>query len=253
MSPETKNSVKLSRYISLAGIGSRRKAEVMIGEGRVGVNGAPVTNVATRVNCDTDRITVDGVRIHLPIRFTYIILNKPAGFICSTVSSKNYRSIYTLLPGTGTSRLKYAGRLDVDSEGLVLLTDDGELIFRLTHPRHKQGKRYLVKTRGVPDPASIRKLAAGIRLDDGVTKPCRVRLQRTLKSGAWFQIELFEGRKRQLRRMFEAIGYGVERLRRIGIGPILLGTLSRGEVRVLREKEVSLLLKSAGLFGTRSR
>lgn len=244
--PETRHTLKLARFISLSGLCSRRTAERMISDGRVEVNGDTVTNVAERVRPAADRILVDGSELALPARFTYVMLNKPPGYVCSRVTRGQRRSIYDLLPGS-YAKLNYAGRLDADSEGALLLTDDGELIHRYTHPRFKQPKFYLVKTRGVPSKTSVRKLERGIELEDGVTRPCSVTLWRKGNEWAWYRVELREGRKRQIRRMFGAIGYEVERLKRTGVGPLELGTLSSGEMRVLSPREISELRERVGL------
>jgi pseudouridine synthase len=180
-----------------------------------------------------------------------MILNKPPGFVCSTLSSKRHRSIYSLLPGGGSPTLKYAGRLDADSEGLVLLTDDGELIFRLTHPRYKLRKIYLVKTSRIPDRKSMQRLESGIELSDGMTRPCRARLEAQGGGGAVVRVELFEGRNRQLRRMFDAVGFRVTGLKRIGIGSLRLGSLMQGKTRKLTGIEIERLKKSVGLPGSR--
>jgi len=239
--------MKLSRFISLSGFGSRRKAEIMIREGRVEVNGEVVCEVATRVYQNSDEILLDGSRAVLPRSNTYLILHKPPGFICSTLSTVKYRSIYKLLPEGSASKLKYAGRLDADSEGLVLLTDDGELINRLTHPRYQHGKIYLVKTLGTPRREDLKLLERGVQLDDGQTAPCNISLVKRLKGGAWLRVEIFEGRKRQLRRMFETIGHHVVRLKRVSIGTLHMGSLRKGAVRELTPGEIEKLKQSAGL------
>ncbi len=238
--------MKLARYIALSGLCSRRAAERMIRDGRVEVNGGTVTNVAERVRPAVDRVLVDREEVVLPSEFTYVMFNKPPGYVCSTVSRGGGRSIYDILPEQ-YANLKYTGRLDAGSEGALLLTNDGELIHRYTHPRFKQTKYYLVKTRGVPERSSIRGLERGIELDDGMTLPCSVKLWKKGDGWAWYRVELREGRKRQLRRMFEAVGHEVERLRRVGIGPVRLGKVPAGGVRVLSPDEVHMLKESVGL------
>lgn len=220
----------------------------MIEEGRVEVNGLVVREVALRVNPDCDVIKIDGVRVVPPGRYTYLILNKPRGFVCNANPVGNQKSIYCLLPGPRPYSLKYAGRLDLDSEGLLILTDEGELVYRLTHPRFKIRKIYMVKTIGVPGQSALANLRRGVRLSDGPTLPCRVKLTRRVRGGAWFRVELFEGRKRQLRRMFGNVGYEVARLKRIAIGPTHLGSLAPGRVRPLSDKEVLRLRRAVGLI-----
>jgi pseudouridine synthase len=250
MRRESRGTVKLARFVSLAGRGSRRKAEEMILEGRVELNGIVVREVGTRIDPREDRVTVDGISAKLPAHFTYMMLHKPPGYVCSTKSRGSQRPIYSLLPGQWTGRLKYAGRLDADSEGLVLLTDDGELIYRLTHPRFKQAKIYLVFVDRSPDRRVLERLRKGVVLEDGPTLPARVSLARKGGEALLLQFELTEGRKRQVRRMCDAVGLKVRRLTRTGMGPLRLGGLGPGRARMLTQEEVRSLLHSVALLPT---
>jgi 23S rRNA pseudouridine2605 synthase len=239
--------MKLARFISLAGRGSRRAAEGLIREGRVALNGVVVRDVATRVDTQKDSILVDGVPAKPPSRFTYMLLHKPAGYVCSTRPSGSLEPIYNLLPRRFSRKLKYAGRLDADSEGLVLLTDDGELIYRLTHPRFKQPKIYLVKVDRVPGRKALEELARGVLLEDGRTLPAVVSEAGGERGPRWVHIEITEGRKRQVRRMCEAVGLKVGRLVRMGIANLRLGELESGKARALTGRETRDLLRSVGI------
>lgn len=242
--------MRLSRFLSLAGKGSRRNADDAIRQGRVEVNGVVVRQAGMSIDPHADRVLVDGVLTRLPSQFSYLILHKPPGYVCSTVSQGRQRSIYHLLEGRWRGRLKYAGRLDADSEGLVLLTDDGELIYRLTHPRFKQTKAYLVRVDRMPDARALERLRKGVMLEDGPTLPAGAHLARGEGGASWLCIEITEGRKRQVRRMCDALGLSVERLVRIGLGPLSLGRLAAGRTRMLTPKEVRSLLRCVGIERT---
>ncbi len=214
---------------------SRRQAEVLIGEGRVRVNGAVVRELGTRVG-RRDRVEVDGVpaRAEEPVT---ILLHKPAGYITSRADPEGRPVVLSLLPRTGLPRLFPVGRLDWDSEGLLLLTNDGELANLLTHPRHGVPKTYHVKVKGQPEAAALRRLVDGVvsqgeRLWASEAAP----LART-RENAWISVTIEQGRTRQVRRMCEAIGHPVLRLTRVRLGPLALGDLPRGQWRPLTPAE----------------
>jgi pseudouridine synthase len=221
--------------LARAGVASRRQAEVLITEGRVRVNGAVVRTLGTRVG-GRDRVEVDGVPLHAEAR-TAILLHKPGGYITSRRDPEGRPVVMSLLPRTGTPRLFPVGRLDWDSEGLLLLTNDGELANLLTHPRHGVPRTYHAKLKGQPDAATLRRLVRGVlsqgeRLSATEVQP----LSRTAEN-AWIAVTLQQGRQRQVRRMCEAIGHPVLKLVRVRFGPLALGDLPRGHWRSLTPAE----------------
>lgn len=236
---------RLQKVLAAAGLGSRRKCEQLILEGRVSVNGTLVTELGTKVNPESDAIEVDGRPI-LSEKKVYVMFHKPKGVITTLSDPKGRQTVKDYMKGI-RERVYPVGRLDYDSEGLLILTNDGELANRLMHPKYQIPKTYLATVKGVPDGGKLEKLAAGIRLEDGITLPAEVEyadVAPDLKS-AVIRITITEGRNRQVRRMFEAIGHPVDRLKRIGYGPLELGGLTRGKTRRLTEGEVEALKRSA--------
>lgn len=245
---------RLQRYLARCGVASRRACEEIIASGRVTVNGQPVTKLGTVVDPVQDRVEVDGKYVTPEKRMAYLALNKPRGVLTSASDSRGRTVVTDLLPGV-EERVFPVGRLDMDSEGVLLLTNDGELAYRLTHPRYSVPKTYLVTVSGDPDHAAIERLRRGVDLDDGTTSPAEVsryvgRKHKVVGSGTphsqWL-VTIHEGRKRQVRRMFDAIGHRVHRLVRIRFGPIHLGKLSPGAFRHLRPEEVEQLRREVGL------
>jgi 23S rRNA pseudouridine2605 synthase len=242
--------VRLQKILSAAGIASRRTAETLITQGRVSVNGATVTELGTKADPHADDIRVDGRRVKVARRARYILLNKPRGYITSRSDPQQRPTVIDLLRSGGISDYIYpVGRLDYDSEGLLLLTSDGDLAARLTHPRHGVAREYEVRVRGVPDRHVLDRLARGVILEGRRTAPAEVRVTRTsdLAGGtqAILSLVLHEGRNRQVRKMCEAIGHPVVRLRRVRIGPIADDRLRPGQFRDLTPKEVNALKKAA--------
>ena len=220
----------------------------MILEGRVKVNGVVVTELGSSADPGRDRIEVDGRPIPRRERKVYYILNKPTGYV-TTMHDPQGRPTVAELTKEVRERIFPVGRLDYDTSGLIVITNDGELANALAHPRRKVDKRYHVKVKGVPEGKAIERLAKGVILEDGITAPARVRILKIHKNNAWLEIIIHEGRKRQVRRMCEAVGHRVLKLKRVGIGPITLGDLKPGEMRKLTEGEVMALKKAAGLIG----
>jgi 23S rRNA pseudouridine2605 synthase len=233
--------MRLQKYMAAAGVASRRASEELIRAGRVTVNGELVTDPARDVS-DQDEVRFDGGEPLAPAETLVVYaLNKPAGVV-STASDPQRRPTVTSLVTAGT-RLYPVGRLDIDTTGLILLTNDGPLAHGLTHPRFEVPKTYRVAITGPPvTDKALRSLRDGVKLDDGVTAPARVRRidARTL------EITIHEGRKRQVRRMCEAVGHRVRSLQRIAFGPLELGTLSEGASRRLTDAEVRALKRAAG-------
>jgi pseudouridine synthase len=233
---------RLHKVLAHAGVASRRAAERMIREHRVRVNGSVVVELGVQVDPARDRIEVDGKPLaRSETAHHYIALNKPVGVV-STAHDPEHRPTVVELVGA-PHRLYPVGRLDIDSEGLVLLTDDGELTFRLTHARYGIEKEYhvLVRCPGAVDDALLQQLRRGVNLEDGLARAVRTNLLRPADGGAWVRVVLTEGRQRQVRRMLAAIDCEVERLRRVRIGPLLLGELDLGRSRTLQAREVTAL------------
>ncbi len=241
---------RLQKVLAKAGLGSRRSCEELITAGRVTVDGRLVTELGTTVDAAAAEIRVDGKLISAE-RFRYIMLNKPTGYLSNPDARAGYPSWMELVHTP--ERLFAVGRLDLDSEGLLLLTNDGPLAQHLTHPRYEHPKTYLVLVQGVPNPRKVRRLQHGVMLEDGPTAPADVALLRTRPQGVeetggrppgptrWLQVTMREGRKRQLRRMFGLLGHPVLRVIRIVLGPLKLGDLRPGKWRDLKPEEVGVL------------
>jgi pseudouridine synthase len=236
---------RLQKVLAAAGIASRRGAERLIVEGRVTVNGAVVNELGTKVDAVADFIKVDGKRVGGPPRaHTYLALHKPRGVVTTLADPEGRPTVKDFLRGV-KARVFPVGRLDYDSEGLLLLTDDGPLARDLMHPSRGVEKTYLVKTRGLPAPEVLARLARGIPLDGKRTSPARVRLARRGEN-AWVEISVGEGRNRQVRRMFQAVGHPVQKLRRLSYGGVALGRLPVGAFRPLTPTEIATLERAAG-------
>ena len=235
---------RLQKYLARCGVASRRRAESLIAQGRVRVNGEPVTEQGRQIDPDRDRVEVDGRPISPPPGKVYLALNKPTGVVSTTSDPWGRPTVADLLPGT--ARLFPVGRLDADSEGLMLMTNDGELAHRLMHPRYGCSKEYLVLVRGRPGAEALERLKQGVELEEGQTAPAEVEATRTEAGGSWLRVTLREGRKRQIRRMLGTVGLPVERLKRVRIGPLRLGNLPKGASRQLSEREVAALRRAAG-------
>lgn len=239
---------RLQKILSAAGIASRRAAEEIILEGRVTVNGRRVTELGAKADLAKDHVKVDGKLVRLPARARYVLLNKPRGIVVTKDDPEGRPTVFTLLSGRVSEKLVPVGRLDTDSEGLLILTNDGALVQKLTHPSGGCRKEYEVKVSGVPTPEQLARLAAGVRLPDGVrTAPAELSLTETTpeKGGvggnAWVRVILGEGRSRQIRRMFDLVGHPVSKLRRVAIGPVRDPKLPPGAYRDLAPDEVRAL------------
>lgn len=233
-------SERLQKLMSAAGLCSRREAERWIETGRVKVNGK-VATLGESADPVRDRVEVDGRRLQIKKKNSYRALNKPVGYVATMQDPEGRKTAPSLVNGPG-ERLVPVGRLDLNSEGLLLLSDDGEFVNRMTHPRYKVEKSYLVRVRGLITADAIRNLEQGVELDDGKTMPARVENVRQSGQNSWFEIVITEGRNRQVRRMCDAVGAPVVRLKRIRIGEVSLGELRSGEWRELTSAEVSSLM-----------
>ena len=239
---------RLQKIIARAGLASRREAERWIVEGRITVNGTVVNKLGSQADPFRDSIKIDGKRIKSAAAPLYYALHKPPGVITTLNDPQHRPDITPYIARLGEKRRVFpVGRLDYNTTGLLLLTNDGDIAMRLAHPRYGVVKVYRVKLSACPTEAELNELRKGIRLEDGMTAPARVRVIEKLRKNAWVEIEVHEGKKREVRRMFEALNYFVEKLIRIKVGPIALGTLPVGELRPLYQSEVMALKVAVGL------
>jgi 23S rRNA pseudouridine2605 synthase len=237
---------RLQKILSQAGVASRRASERLMLDGRVTVNGAIVRQLGSKADASRDDIRVDGRRIKIVEHFRYLLLNKPRGYVSTRSDPQRRPTVIDLIAGI-RDYVYPVGRLDFESEGLLLLTNDGDLAARLTHPRHGVARVYEARVAGVPDQHDLDRLSRGVTIDGRRTQPTNVSL-RPVRRGvaeATLVITLREGRNRQVRKMCEAIGHPVNHLRRVAIGPIRDPRLKPGAWRDLRDDEVSLLRKAA--------
>lgn len=234
--------MRLNRYLAMCGVAARRKADELIAAGRVTVNGERTPPGGMMVRPGEDRVEVDGAPVQPAATHAYFLVNKPAGYL-SAVSDRTRRPLVTrLVPrGQRPAGLHPVGRLDLRSRGLIILTDDGELSFRLQHPRHHVEKEYLVEIAGALDDARLDRLRTGIKLDEGTTAPADVEVLDAGPERWRLRVVLRQGWKRQLRRSFSALGAVVIDLRRVRVGPLRLGDLEEGHFRPLTPEELGEL------------
>jgi len=239
---------RLQKIIAAAGIASRRKAEELITSGHVQVNGQVVTELGSKADPESDHVRVNGKLLHGPQRHVYLLLNKPKGYVTTMSDPEKRPTVMDLMRGV-KGRVYPVGRLDYASEGLLLLTNDGELAHRLMKAASHVAKTYVVKVAGTPNQEAIEKLRAGVSIatDDGKrvrTGPAGVRVVKEA-TNPWYEITLVEGRNRQIRRMFEAVGHHVEKIKRVRYGPLTLD-VPPGKFRLLTLKEVERLKSACG-------
>ena len=243
----------MQKILAGAGVASRRKAEEMIAAGRVTLNGKVVTEQGTKADAERDEICVDGKRLKEAERAVYFLLHKPKGYVTTVSDPEGRKTVMELLP-KGGERIYPVGRLDYASEGLLLMTNDGALAQRLTKASSHVPKTYLVKVRGKVGEKALERLRTGItiKLEDGrrvTTSPARIRLVEDAPN-PWYEVELIEGRNRQIRRMFEEVGFLVEKIRRVKLGPLTLD-VPPGKFRALTAAEVKELKGIASGDATR--
>ena len=240
---------RLQKLLSAAGVASRRAAEELIRQGRVSLNGQTVTELGTKADLARDEVRVDGRRVKAVARYRYLLINKPKGYVTTLSDPQKRRTVLDLI-GNVRDYVYPVGRLDFDSEGLLLMTNDGDLAAALTHPRHQVERVYKVRVAGVPDQRALERLSRGIVLDGRRTAPAGVRLvhgdRDTSAKSSVLLMTLREGRNRQVRRMCEAVGHPVEQLTRTRIGPITDAGLKLGQSRELTADEVRALKRAVG-------
>ncbi len=229
--------MRLQKFLAMAEVASRRKSEELIFSGRVSVNGRVVTEAGTKVDSASDTVCVDGRKVDICDKKIYIMLHKPTGCITTANDQFGRRSVMDYIDIE--ERIYPVGRLDYDTSGLLLLTNDGELTYRLTHPKHNIDKTYIATVDREPAEADIKRFSEGIMLDGRRTAPARIDIAD--KNPVKLEITIHEGRNRQVRKMCEAIGCRVLRLERIAVGELTLGSLKKGKYRHLTEKEVAYL------------
>jgi pseudouridine synthase len=231
---------RLQKIIAAAGIASRRKAEELIAAGEVAVNGRVITELGAKADPQRDHIRVSGRLINPQLAHqekVYLLLNKPAGFLTSTADPQQ-RPLVVDLIGKYRHKVHPVGRLDFNSEGLLLLTNDGAFTHLVTTAAERIAKRYQVKVKGQPDEEQIKRLRRGVVIDGRRTAPAEIRLLERSESNAWYEVVLYEGRNQQIRKMFDLVGHGVLKLRRVAIGFLADEQLRVGEYRLLSEAEV---------------
>lgn len=241
----SEDTQRISKVIARTGLASRREAESIVESGRVKVNGAVVHHPGHPV-VESDRITVDDLPLPAPPRHVYYLLNKPRGYITGRNDPEERKTVFELIGGV-KERIEPVGRLDMDTEGVLLLTNDGDLAHRLTHPSMHVPKRYMVKVWRAPDEKTLNRIRNGIRLEDGRTAPCKARVVETTDKGnAWVEVTVTEGKNRLIRRMFEAVNHPVSKLRRESFATIAVRNCERGKIRPLTGEEVRRLQEIAG-------
>jgi len=239
------DGVRLQKVLAGAGIASRRACEIMISEGRVEVNGRLVVEQGLRVDPERDVIRVDGSRIPPPRRHLYLVVNKPRGVVSTMDDPEGRRNLSDLLEGKRPgkqNRLFHVGRLDTETDGLLILTNDGDFAHKLAHPSFEVPKTYLAEVSGQLHQATLKRLRDGITLEDGPVRPSSVKLVSTAEDRSLVRLTLHEGRNHIVRRTMEAVGHPVRKLSRTGIGPVRLGSLKSGDLRDLTREELGGLL-----------
>ncbi len=232
---------RLQKFLAEAGIASRRKSEELILQGKVKVNGTVVTTLGTKINPKTDKIEyMDKPISTQSTKLIYIMLNKPEGYVTTTKEQFGRPSVIDLVSNI-SERIYPVGRLDYDTSGLLLLTNDGDLTYKLTHPKHDVDKTYIAKVYGTPDDMDLQQFRRGLYIDGQKTKPARIMVLEKNDRQSVVEISIHEGRNRQVRKMCEAMKHPVAQLKRVATGEVKLGDLKKGKYRYLTEKEIKYL------------
>lgn len=232
--------MRLQKFMALCGVASRRKSEEIILQGRVKVNNKIIDTLGTTINPDKDIVTVDDKKIRMETKKVYIMLNKPIGYVTTLKDEKNRKVVTDLIEGV-RERIYPVGRLDTDTTGLLLLTNDGDIAYKLTHPSNNIKKRYIAIVEGVPNKRELEKFRRGIVIDGRPTAPAKIKIVKRYEDESILDIEISEGRNRQIKKMCEAINHPVKKLKRISIGEIELGGLDIGNWRFLNDEELKYL------------
>ena len=233
--------MRINKYLALCGVASRRKVEDFIIKGQVKVNDQVVTDLSTDIDIKNDIVLVSGQKVTIAEDYVYYMLNKPKGYVCSVSDERGRKTVLDLVVDP-KHRIFPVGRLDYHSEGMLILTNDGDIANRLTHPSNEVEKKYIVKIEGTMVESELAVLRAGVVIDGERFGKCNVTLTNTDGKISRLEVVLHEGRNREIRRMFEAIGKNVIFLKRVSIGMLKLGGLARGEYRALKPHEIDLLL-----------
>ena len=234
--------IRLSKYLADAGICARRKAEEEILQGHVAVNGEVVRELGTKADTDNDIVTWRGKVVVRPMRHVYVMLHKPEGYVTTAADEHGRPTVMSLVADAG-ARLVPIGRLDYNTSGLLLMTNDGDLTYKLTHPKHEIKKTYLAKIKGSPTAAALHRFRSGLEIEDYKTAPADIVVIRQNEKTTDVKIIIGEGRNRQVRKMCEAIGHPVTALKRAGTGRLFLENLPKGQYRHLTQAEVNYLKK----------
>ncbi|MDR0850443.1 MAG: rRNA pseudouridine synthase [Christensenellaceae bacterium] len=232
--------MRINKFLASCGVSSRRKAEEFIKLGKVTLNGKVITDLATIVDETKDTVSLNGEILKLPEQFEYYMLNKPKGYVCTVADEHGRKTVMDLIKIK--TRVFPVGRLDYDSEGMLILTNDGELTYKLTHPSNEVEKKYMVKIEGTISESEMAVLRAGVVIDGEKFSRCRAKVTKVKNNLTKLEMVLHEGKNREIRRMMEAIGKTVVLLNRVQIGKLKLGGISRGEYRALKPWEVEMLL-----------
>ena len=241
IAPPAEEQMRINRFLAECGLGSRRKCEELVTGGRVRINGRPVVKLASEVG-DKDIVTVDGKKVERREKQLYIMLNKPKGCVCTVSDEHGRKTVIDIVrPKYPDARLFPIGRLDYDTEGLLLLTTDGATADRITHPRNEVPKTYIARIEGEVPEAELNRIRGGGVLDGVKTKKCRAKLIAFETNEARIEVVITEGRNRQVRRMFEQINREVVFLKRVAVGDLRLGGLYRGEFRELNDREIEYI------------
>lgn len=235
--------VRLQKYIAMCGMASRRNAEIMIEDGRVKVNGEVIKTLGTKVEIGADKVFLDGVQIKPEAKKYYIMLNKPVGYVSTVNDQFDRPTVVDLIGEEIKSRVFPVGRLDYDTEGLLLLTNDGDFTYKVTHPKHEMDKTYIVTLKGGITVKGLNALRRGVEIEDYKTSPAEVEMLSAEKGVTVLKVVIHEGKNRQVRKMMEAVGAKVSELKRVSIGKVELGNLPLGRWRYLTAHEINYLMK----------